>query len=307
MLPSGIYLWETGCDVLKGSDAPGAVASRHELWNRDVSSVTSWKDGVEHGFLKADPNPFVHCDFPVVICSECSSTMEVAHSFAKDGLLPEWGSVVAVSQKSGRGQMRRHWTSRPGNLFVSLVFPSLASHADAWADSMKYLLPLVAGYVFSSALEQVGAKVMMKWPNDFYQSERKVGGMLLEEKNGLTLLGLGVNMSHCPDDCEMRKNSAAKAGILKISQGPETPLQLWLNLVNRGKNIYEALIDAFSPSEFISLAVDRLAWVGRKVSVHEGGDQIYQARIKGLSQDGGLILDRNGRKMVLYSGSILPA
>jgi BirA family biotin operon repressor/biotin-[acetyl-CoA-carboxylase] ligase len=67
------------------------------------------------------------------------------------------------------------------------------------------------------------------------------------------------------------------------------------------------LIDAFSPSEFISLAEDRLAWIGRKVIVHEGGDYSYQARIKGLSPEGRLVLERNGKECVLSSGSILPA
>nr|WP_250645633.1 biotin--[acetyl-CoA-carboxylase] ligase [Salidesulfovibrio onnuriiensis] len=231
--------------------------------------------------------------------------MDPVFQLSGEGLLPEWGSVIAVSQTQGRGQLRRHWVSPPGNLYVSVVLPECRRH-DLWGDCMSALQPLLAGYVFAVALEQMGGAVKLKWPNDFLQGERKVGGMLLEERNGMVVLGMGLNLVACPDDSEMRKDCAAKAGILQLPNGPVSPLEVWKRLVNRGKNIYTALIDAFSPSEFISLAAERLAWVGRMVQVHEGGDQVYQARITGLSADGGLVLDRAGKRVTLYSGSILP-
>lgn len=305
MLPSGIFLWEQGCDGIDATAIPGGLAALHPNWARDMETLSPWEPSSVPGFLQSTASPN-DSETSIAVSSHCTTTMELAFRFAEEGLLPEWGSVVSVSQDRGRGQLRRHWVSPPGNLHVSMLMPDKSDRHDLWGDCMDSLQPLLAGYVFAVALEQLGASVKLKWPNDFLQNERKIGGMLLEEKNGKVVLGLGLNLVSCPDDSEMRKNHAAKAGILHLPNGPKSPLEVWKCLVNRGKNIYTALIDAFSPSEFISLAAERLAWVGRLVLVREGGDQVYQARITGLSTDGGLVLDRNGEKIILYSGALLP-
>ncbi len=305
MLPPGIFLWEQGCGGFAPSDFPRSLAELHPNWASDMDSLQPWDSSDVPGFLQSYASA-EDAETPIVVCCDCPTTMDLAFRFAEEELLPEWGSVVAVTQQEGRGQLRRHWVSPPGNLHVSVVMPGYTGRHDLWGDCMAALQPLVAGYVFVAALEQMGAHIKLKWPNDFLQGERKVGGMLLEERNGVIVLGMGINLVASPDDSEMRKDSAAKAGILQLSAGRSTPLGVWKCLVNRSKNIYTALIDAFSPSEFISLAAERLAWVGRLILVREGGDQVYQARIMGLSSDGGLVLDRNGRKETLYSGSILP-
>lgn len=305
MLPPGIFLWDQGCDGLSEAAFPCGLAALHPSWASDVQSLEPWFSSDVPGFHQGTDDG-EECEAPIVVCCDCPTTMDLAVRFAQDGLLPEWGSVVAVSQNQGRGQLRRQWVSPPGNLHASLVLPKYTGRHDLWGDYMRVLQPLLAGYVFAVALEQMGAEVKLKWPNDYLQRGRKVGGMLLEERNAMVVLGLGINLIESPEDSEMRKDHAAKAGKLDLSAGLNTPLRVWKCLVNRGKNIYTALIDAFSPSEFISLAAERLAWVGRLVLVREGGEQVYQARIMGLSPDGGLILDRNGVKKTLYSGSILP-
>ena len=39
------------------------------------------------------------------------------------GRLKIWDSVQAVSQTSGRGQLRRSWVSPPGNIYAALRLP----------------------------------------------------------------------------------------------------------------------------------------------------------------------------------------
>jgi BirA family biotin operon repressor/biotin-[acetyl-CoA-carboxylase] ligase len=129
--------------------------------------------------------------------------MDEVFALVEKDILPEWGSVIAVSQDCGRGQLRRAWKSPPGNVYGSLRLPNHSSRLDLWGDCMDGLIPLVAGYVFCVALEQMGAQVRLKWPNDFVFRERKVGGMLIEERGDVRVLGVGINLASCPDDSEM--------------------------------------------------------------------------------------------------------
>jgi len=305
MLPSGIHIAPRSSLDPEGDATLASVAAAHEAWSRDMAGLAPWIESNVAGVLSSS-STFEDVRFPLVILDDCQSSMDEAFLFAERGELPEWGSILAVYQHSGRGQLRRRWVSPPGNIYGALILPKHNSRHDLWGDCMGNLIPLVAGYVFCAALEQMGANVQLKWPNDFICRERKIGGMLVEERGDTRILGIGINLVSCPDDSEMRKDRALKAGCICPLGNASTPLGVWKSLVSRGENIYTALIDAFSPSEFISLAEDRLAWIGRKVFVHEGGDHSYQARIKGLSCEGRLVLERNGKEVILGSGSILP-
>ena len=44
---------------------------------------------------------------PVYLCGPATSSMDVARALAAYGQLPVWGSVLALSQRSGRGQLGR--------------------------------------------------------------------------------------------------------------------------------------------------------------------------------------------------------
>jgi len=231
--------------------------------------------------------------------------MEVARELVRNGTLGEWGAIVSVEQFSGRGQLRRPWVSPPGNLHASMVMPAPPLMGD-WATHLPHLLPLVVGYVFGEVLEGLGAHVQIKWPNDLLQGGRKVGGMLIEERDGMVILGLGLNLAEFPSDKMMREDCSVQAGRLEIPNLPGGVLTLLETLVNRGKSMYEILLDELVPTQFISIVANRLAWLGLNVLVREGNHPPYEAEVAGLSPKGGLVLRRSGKETVLYSGSIFP-
>lgn len=234
---------------------------------------------------------------PVWVGGRCETSMEVAWALIRAGALPSWGSVVAVEQKGGRGQLRRPWVSVPGNLHVSFALEVPPAPWDS-------LLSLVAGYIFSQALTELGESVRIKWPNDLYQHGRKVGGILVEQRGQDVVIGMGLNLAQAPGDHKMRSEAAARADILQLRPHGRSPLGVWLELVNRSKNAYKEILKHTSPSTFLSLVSERLLWLGHMI-YHRQGTHWERARLVGLHQDGGLILDKNGNKSVVYSGSIL--
>lgn len=164
----------------------------------------------------------------------------------------------------------------------------------------------MVGQIFGEVLEGLGVSVKIKWPNDILQENRKIGGMLIEEQNGVIILGMGVNLAEFPPDELMREDCSVSAGKLKISGTSFGPLGLLEVLVSRGESVYINLLDEFLPTQFISTATERLAWLGRTVLVREGSRSSYEAVIIGLSSHGGLVLRCGGKETVLYSGSIFP-
>lgn len=307
MLPPGILAWISGHGESVSPTTPQALAGAHPSWAADMAAYGPWDETVDIDgagrFLKAN-----HASAPdrtIVVAGECVSTMEAARLLAEAGQLGPWGAVLAVRQTGGRGQLRRPWVSSPGNVHVSLVLPGLPGQGP-WREAAPDLLPLVAGYMCAEALDSLGADIRIKWPNDLLQSGRKVGGLLIEERNGLVVLGVGLNVVESPPDGLLREDHSVSAGVLGIPYHAGGALALCETLVSRGKNVYAALFDGLEPSQFLSAVANRLAWHGRTVRVREGGNDNYQAEIAGLSPKGGLVLRRAGREVVLFSGSIFP-
>lgn len=300
---SGIFLWGEAREGLTGPLDPESLAGAHPTWATDAESFGPWTAGEEPGLLP-DHSPRVwraarSSETPVVVVDHCPTTMEAARLLHATGALPPWGAVLAVRQTRGRGQLRRPWQSPAGNLHASVILPQLPPD---WSE----LLPLVAGWCFCRALDDLGISARIKWPNDLLVFDRKVGGMLIEEQGGVLVLGLGLNLNAAPGADDLREGFAVPTGTLSGEGRVLSPLTIWTALVNAARKGYTELSDVVDPSRFLPLVTDRLAWMGRRVRVLDGGEAAYEARIAGLDRRGGLLLDRGGRMEVLTSGSVAP-
>lgn len=278
---------------------PQSLAAMHPLWAADIQALGPWR--LEAGPGRAAPVwlPEALPEAYVVVCGPCGSTMDVARALVQGGELGPWGSVLAPVQNSGRGQLRRAWLSAPGNVLATLVCPPAEG---LWND----LRPLVLGHLLSEALEGACCGVRVKWPNDLLLHDRKIGGMLVEERAGCILAGIGLNLVWAPGDEDLRDGHGASAGVFPGDFGAPGPLGLWLRLVNRLETGYKTLLQSFSPADFLKIFQSRLAWMGRRVLVQEGSSVRYEARIAGISGKGELILDQDGREVFLLAGDVTP-
>ncbi|MBK8698654.1 MAG: biotin--[acetyl-CoA-carboxylase] ligase [Saprospiraceae bacterium] len=113
-------------------------------------------------------------------------------------------AITADNQWGGRGQYDRKWLSEPHkNLTVSLiVYPSFLHISDQFYLSMAVALGII---------DYVEAKLCrtahIKWPNDIYVGDDKLGGILIvNQLQGSTLsssilgIGLNINQNHFPEE-----------------------------------------------------------------------------------------------------------
>ncbi len=104
--------------------------------------------------------------------------------------------VVADEQQGGRGQRGKSWHSPLGGLWMSvLVRPRAAAAGE--------VLSVRAGLAVARVLARYSTlpAVALKWPNDIFLGDRKVGGLLCEARwRGSELwwvaIGLGLNVAN---------------------------------------------------------------------------------------------------------------
>ena len=224
--------------AVESADAPQWLAAMHPLWAADIEAFGPW---TREGGCWVGARKLPHV---AVCCGQTSSTMGIARTLAENNVLQVGDAVVAALQEQGRGQLRRVWNSYPGNLHVSVVLsaPSSAETDDSGnavdppaaslcSPEAAVLLPHAMGLHCCRVLRDLGENVQIKWPNDLLCNGRKIGGILVEERQAVVVAGLGINLCTAPDDREMRAGHTVSGGRLgAFGQGP---LALW-SLLSQG-------------------------------------------------------------------------
>jgi BirA family biotin operon repressor/biotin-[acetyl-CoA-carboxylase] ligase len=159
--------------------------------------------------------------FTVEVVPQIDSTntelMRRARSAPLDPVL-----LVAEQQTAGRGRLGRGWHSQAGQ---SLTY----SHGLMLAPRDWSGLSLAVGV---SLAEQLHADVRLKWPNDLWLQERKLGGILVETAGQhdagaaarAVVIGVGVNIAR-PATVAVQQTGAgalpalAPAGLAEVEMG----------------------------------------------------------------------------------------
>lgn len=124
--------------------------------------------------------------------------------------------LVTEQQTAGRGRLGRGWHSQAGDsLTFSLGLP--LAPAD-WSG-----LSLAVGV---SLAESLHPRVRLKWPNDLWLDDRKLGGILIEtasfgdagQARRYAVIGAGINIA-APDAAQAAGLSTAPAALRELIPG----------------------------------------------------------------------------------------
>lgn len=129
---------------------------------------------------------------------------------------PEEGEEMTVVwtdfQRKGRGQGANHWESEAGK---NLTF-SVLIHPDEVRAQDQYIISMAVAETMHRYLSgMLDAAVHIKWPNDIYVGDSKIGGILIENhlsgehiKDCIIGIGLNVNqtvfVSDAPNPISLR-------------------------------------------------------------------------------------------------------
>ena len=251
----------------------------------------------------------------VVAFSTVESTMDSARQVvkqlsaeisAKQRLL----AVVAREQIKGRGREGRVWFTDPvGGLTVTYI---------AELPKLEPCLPLVVGVAVKRACQELGANVLLKWPNDIVWEEngscknlgsKKIGGILCEStsredgpgeasRKCLVFIGIGLNIN-----TEKFPESVLGASLRSVL-GYQVPweqafLGLTKHLICCLTQLREGGFSVFR-EEYRSAQ----SLLGTKVKI-ESGRELVSGVVDDVSLDGGLVVISGDESRTVYSGTVV--
>lgn len=193
--------------------------------------------------------------------------------------------LLSESQTDGSGRREKKWISPLGeNIYLSIKFHLTNS-------TNLHFIPLITAVSICKSLIKIGINdCQIKWPNDLYLDEKKLGGILVESRynveHGHTIIvGIGLNVN------------------MELNQEID---QSWISLYNKTKktidrnsvvsHILSDLIEKFDHISEFNFQQFMLDWSpldylkGRKINIIED-NSTYTATSLGISEDGALLAE----------------
>ena len=132
----------------------------------------------------------------ILYLESVDSTQKYLKELIKEKKISLPYAVVANSQTDGIGSRGNSWSGVKNNLFLSFAIPLKDLPKDLKLESAS----IYFSYILKETLEEFGSSVWLKWPNDFYINDKKVGGMITNLIKESLVCGVGINIAHAPSD-----------------------------------------------------------------------------------------------------------
>jgi BirA family biotin operon repressor/biotin-[acetyl-CoA-carboxylase] ligase len=214
--------------------------------------------------------------------------VDSTNNFIKNPQIPYGSYVTAAEQTQGRGRGTNRWLDLGSDRLIFSAKVKLVS------DSPPFPL-LVGGAVLKACHDANGAireNLTLKWPNDIYRDDKKIGGILIEsEKQGdyAVVIGVGINIFGEQPAAEFTE------GFLMDVAVPEIRDALIARLVLRLNETIERLGDT-------AVCLREIAWIyansllkGKIVSLQYGGATVT-GTVCGYTPEGFLRLVQGQRE-----------
>jgi BirA family biotin operon repressor/biotin-[acetyl-CoA-carboxylase] ligase len=150
------------------------------------------------------------------------STQEYLLEQLKEGTIQAPTAVISLEQSSGLGSRDNSWSGGEGNFFASIALD---------LDMLPQDLPLGSASIYFSfimkqTLEALGKNIWLKWPNDFYLNDDKVGGTITKKVNNTLVCGIGINLKNSQNgyralQCDISPQELLKNYLLSLEKFPE--------------------------------------------------------------------------------------
>lgn len=204
--------------------------------------------------------------------------------------------VVSYEQTSGKGRIDRKWISPyKCGLYASWLFFNNSNDTK--------ILSLFVGLECVKYLRiWTGAEIFLKWPNDLIAHGKKLGGILIERVNDVIVIGIGINLiqseAHPPNAISINNlTNGLKCEYKELKNN------LLINLTNALGSVPSFLRNN---KDFVLTDICEYLTTPPGSAVNFVKDsEIYSAKVVGLSQEGGLIVEmKDGKQEVLISEQV---
>lgn len=155
----------------------------------------------------------------IIILDKVNST----HTYIKELIKTEGYTyptcIMTSFQTKGIGSRGNSWQGKSGNLFFSFVLEKKDLPKDLQLQSSS----IYFSYILKEVLASKGSNLWLKWPNDFYIDNKKIGGTITTATKDLIYCGIGLNLIEVSSDF----------GKLDINIDPKSILELYFETLRK--------------------------------------------------------------------------
>lgn len=226
--------------------------------------------------------------------------VDSTNTFLKDLLsnsepLAEGTVIMSAHQTAGRGQRGTNWESEQGkNIMLSVYLAPKALPLNK-----QFFLNMAIALAVAQALQQfIKEDIKIKWPNDIYWNNKKLGGILVENTLAGTnikssIIGIGININQRKFSDSISPKTISAANILhKDLNLDDVVAQLCISLEK-----YYLMLLAKKYAILHKYYSESLYLRGELYLFEENG-QVFEGFITDVDESGFLIItteDRQGR------------
>ncbi len=132
-----------------------------------------------------------------IICIEkIASTQLFLCEKIRKGEIRQNTAIYALEQTSGVGSRDNAWISSRGNLHLSFC----VRERDLPSDLPLASVSIYFAYLLKDLLAQKGSQIWLKWSNDLYLNDKKVGGVMSHKIGEFVVCGMGLNLKFAPQN-----------------------------------------------------------------------------------------------------------
>lgn len=205
---------------------------------------------------------------------------------------PEGTVVITREQTAGRGQQGASWASEPdSNITLSvLLYPDFLD-----ADKQFYLNMAVSLGVKDFCEFILKDEVKIKWPNDIYHLNRKLGGILIEntvtgQRLSSSVVGIGLNVNQRQFDVSI-PNPVSMTQIT----GQTFDLSTLVNDLCAFLEKYYLQLRQ-QHFNFLERAYTDALFRYQQTYEFKKGGQVFKGEINGVTKEGKLVIHCQGKE-----------
>jgi len=161
--------------------------------------------------------------------------------------------IMTSLQTNGVGSRGNSWHGKNGNLFFSFVLEKKNLPKDLELQSAS----IYFSFILKQVLTNKGSNLWLKWPNDFYIEDKKIGGTITNAAKDLIYCGIGLNLVDVSEEF----------GKLDIKIDPESILELYFQTLKK-ESTWKQIFSQFK-IEFLRSKKFKATLDNKKVSLEK--------------------------------------
>ena len=218
------------------------------------------------------------------------STNKTIYDMWKNNEIDSGGALITDQQTEGRGRRGNQWLSSTSK---SLTFSFILNDEDG---SLINKISLISGIAIIEGIKKIAnLDCQLKWPNDIMYKNKKLGGILIEKKEDVFIVGIGINVNDSDFDQSIQNKACSIYSITNRSTQREPLLAF---IFNSFENLLTKNI-----SEIIKKWESVCNHINTFVKFHHS-NEIIEAKFTGLNKDGKAKIKINETEKIFHSGII---